>query len=44
MWANIIQKNVFDNKSLFNVQNNDKNKRKLNISYSKNHEPETKVL
>ena len=26
MWANIIQKNVFDNKSLFNVQNNDENK------------------
>ena len=45
MWANIIQKKyVFDNTSLFNVQNNDENKRKLNISYSKNHEPETKVL
>ena len=30
MWANIIQKNVFDNKSLFNVQNNDENKIKEN--------------
>ena len=30
MWANIIQKNVFDNTSLFNVQNNDENKIKEN--------------
>ena len=34
MWANIIQKKyVFDNTSLFNVQNNDENEIEESLTY-----------